>query len=236
MSPRSEQTVEALAALARMRRLENRVADDLREDVIEAREFVERIIGPTIRASVLARVLGVSRPAIKTWLDRGEIATVSTPAGRREIPLTEAISLIEAVEAARRAGNERPIARVIRDRHEEARTSADLDRLVPPKPRTHRTPELQALAYHRAVAERLDERMVASARRKMQRWRDSGRVHPRWADAWLEILSRPVSSVAAAVATDSRAARELRQTSPFAGALTEQERRRLADAVERRAG
>jgi hypothetical protein len=234
--PSQSELTEALAALVRMRRLESQVADDLREDVVEAREFVERTIGPTIRASVLASLLGVSRPAIKAWLDRGEIATVSTPAGRREVPLTEAISLIEAVDAARRAGNERPIARVIRDRREEARTSADLDRLVPPKPRTHRTPELQALAYHRAVAERLDERMVANARRKMQRWRDSGRVHPRWADAWLELLSRPAASVAAAVAADSPAARELRQTSPFAGALTEQERRRLADAVERRSG
>lgn len=186
--------------------------------------------------SVLASVLGVSRPAIKAWLDRGEIATVSTPMGRREIPLTEAVSLIEAVDAARRAGNERPIARVIRDRHEAARTSADLDRLVPPTPRTHRTPELHALAYHRAVAERLDERMVANARRKMQRWRDSGRVDARWADAWLDILGRSVSSVGAAIAADSPAARELRQTSPFAGVLTEQERRRLADAVEKRSG
>src|SRR5207249_2056736 len=147
MAARSEQAIQGLATLVRLHSLESRLQeDDAREDVIEAREFVEDVIGPTVRPSVLADILGVSRPALKAWLDRGEIATVSTPVGRREIPVAEAVSLIGAVEAARRAGNERPIARVIRDRHEQARTSADLDRLVPPKARTHRTPELQALA------------------------------------------------------------------------------------------
>jgi len=235
MLPRGEQIVQGLATLVRLQRLEHHIeAGELREDVVEAREFVEGVIGPTIRPSVLADVLGVSRPALKAWLDRSEIATVSTPAGRREVPLSEAVSLIEAVDEARRAGNERPIARVIRDRRARALTSIDLDRLVPPKPRTHRAPELQSLAYHRAVAERLDERMLASARRRMQRWGATGRINASWVEAWSEILSQPVPAVAKAIAADSPRARELRQTSPFAGVLTEQERRRLVDAVERR--
>jgi hypothetical protein len=45
----------------------------------------------------------------------------------------------------------------------------------------------------------------------------------------------PLPEVAKAISSDTARARELRQTSPFAGALTEQERRRLVQAVEERA-
>jgi hypothetical protein len=93
---------------------------------------------------------------------------------------------------------------------------------------------LQSLAYHRAVAERLDEHIVDNARRRVHRWRDEGRVHPRWVDEWETVLSKPLPQVARAIGADTPAARALRQTSPFAGVLSEQERRRVLDAVEGR--
>jgi hypothetical protein len=85
------------------------------------------------------------------------------------------------------------------------------------------------------VAERLDEHVVEEARRRLRRWRQNGRIDTRWADEWDRILSMPLRGIARAIGADSPRARALRQTSPFAGVLTEQERRRLARAVEERA-
>ncbi len=112
----------------------------------------------------------------------------------------------------------------------------EINRLLPRRhDRTHRVAELQALAYHRLVAERLDERLVAQARRRLERSRANGSIHPQWAEQWERTLSMSVPEVAQAISSDSKKARALRQTSPFAGVLTEQERRRLVSAVEERA-
>jgi hypothetical protein len=77
-------------------------------------------------------------------------------------------------------------------------------------------PGLHALAYHRVVANRLDEMLVRDARRRLERWEKEGRIDPRWAREWEQILA-------------------LRQSSPFAGSLTEHERRRIVQAVEQHA-
>jgi len=94
---------------------------------------------------------------------------------------------------------------------------------------------MQGLAYHRAVAERLDRDLVEEARRRLRRWRREGQLDARWADEWEKLLSQPASQIAKIISSDSKHGRALRQTSPFAGALTEQERRRLVKAVEERA-
>src|SRR6266540_1203627 len=113
--------------------------------------------------------------------------------------------------------------------------SVEIDRLLPRRNRrTHRVPELQALVYHRAIAERLDDQIVDDARRRLRRWSRSGRIDPRWSDEWDRILAMPLPEIQSAISADSKRARELRQTSPFAGILTEQERRRLVKAVEER--
>jgi hypothetical protein len=94
---------------------------------------------------------------------------------------------------------------------------------------------LQSLAYHRLVAERLDDRILGDARQRLRRWRRDGRIDPRWAEEWDRILSMPLLGIAKAISADSPKARELRQSSPFAGVLTPQERQRLVRAVEDRA-
>jgi len=48
------------------------------------------------------------------------------------------------------------------------------------------------------------------------------------------VLALPLPRIAKTISADTKRARELRQTSPFAGVLTEQERRRLLRAVEER--
>jgi hypothetical protein len=177
----------------------------------------------------------VSQPALARWLEKGEIATVLTPEGRREVPLRELLDLYEEVEQARREGAQRALARVIADRHRRSEQAIDIDRLLPrTRRRGHRAAEKHALAYHRLLAERVDEDVVERARRRLARWRQGGRIHPRWADEWERVLELPLPQVAQAISADTTQARELRQTSPFAGELNEQERRRLTRAVEER--
>ncbi len=101
-----------------------------------------------------------------------------------------------------------------------------------PMPDGHRTAELRSLAQHRLVAERLDDELLDRARERVERWlAEGGPVHPVWAQRWRELLDRPASDVAAAICADDEAGRDLRQTSPFAGALGPTERWRTIRAV-----
>ena len=229
-------TAEAIADLVRLRRVE-RVLDHPQADELRVvGEHLRALVGLTVRPSLAARALGISHPALSRWLESGDIATVITPEGRREIPLSELLALLDDLDQLDEGEREgRPLSRVIRARHRRAETAVDADRLLPPvRARGHRPAELRALAYHRLVADRLDEDLVADASRRIARWRETGRIHPSWADAWEDILAEPLPAIARAIASDTPKARELRQTSPFAGALNEQERTRLGRAVRER--
>lgn len=235
MAYRDESRNEAIKNIVRLRRVE-RVADSrVRAEVIPVREFLQTIVGQTVSRAQAARLLEVSQTALDRWIEKGEIATVVTPRGRREIPVSELVELLEEVDQAREDRG-RPLAHVIRERHRRSREAIDINRLLPRRRhRTHRVPELHALAYHRLVAERLDEQLADEARKRFHRWREEGRIHPQWADEWDRILAMPLSRMAKAISADTKHARQLRQTSPFAGVLSEQERRRLLQAVEERA-
>ena len=227
---------EAIENILRLRSAERLADPHLRAEIASVREFLEGLVGATIRPAQAARLLGLSQPALNRWIDKREIPTVMTVEGRREIPLSELVELLEEVEQARDESGSRPLAGVIRERRRRSSEEIDLNRLLPRRrPRAHRVAELHSLAYHRLVAERLDEYLVDHARRRLRRWREEGRIHPRWAEEWEEILAMPVPRIAKAIGEDTQNARELRQSSPFAGALTEQERRRLLRAVEERA-
>jgi predicted transcriptional regulator len=227
---------EAIEAILSLRRAERAGNPQTREDIASAREFLEQRVGLTVRPADAARLLGVSRPALKKWIDKREISTVVTPKGRREVPLAELLDLLEEVAEHRRDGSARPLSAVIRERTRRSTETIDIDRILPRKrPRGHHAAELHALAYHRVVAERLSDEMLDDARRRLRRWETSGRIDPRWAAEWARVLVLPRSRVAKAISADTPRARELRQTSPFAGVLSEQERRRLVQLVEERA-
>jgi len=209
----------------------------VRADVCAAREYLERLVGATVRPADAARLLNVSQPALARWLENGEISAVTTPEGRREIPLSELVELLEDVERVREEPTARPLARVLRERRRESEEAIDLNRLLPRRQRRgrgHRTAELQSLAYHRLVAERLDEDLVERAQNRVRRWRSHGRVHRRWIDEWERVLAMPLPRIAKIISADTMHSRALRQTSPFAGVLSEHERRLLAKAVEER--
>jgi hypothetical protein len=222
---------EAIEQILRLRRIERGSDAGMRSDLAAVREFLERSIGPTIRPAAAARLLGVSQTALSRWLAQSEIASVMTPEGRREIPLHELVGLLDDVDRLNVRDSPRPLAAVMNERRRAAE-EIDVDRLLPRRrERGHRAAELQALAYHRLLAERMDDVLVEEARRKLRSWRVSGRIHPRWADEWERVLALPLPRLQRAISADTPEARELRQTSPFAGALPEHDRRRLLRAV-----
>jgi len=76
-----------------------------------------------------------------------------------------------------------------------------------------------------------DEQIVRDARSRLTRWRSQGKIDPRYARAWEEILAMTPAQIAQTIAADTPRMRDLRQNSPFAGALNEPERRRVLAAV-----
>lgn len=225
---------EILDSIVRLVEAEERAPRESRREIALVRERLEDDLGRTVRPSEAARLLDVTRPAIKRWIDKGEIATVLTRSGRREVPVSEVVSLLREVQRARSQGRERALGAAIRERWRVA-DAIDLDRIVPKREgRTHRTVERQSLAYHRLVAERLTPELIDQALAQLERWEHEGRIHGKWADEWRRILEEPIEEVRRVLRSDSVRACELRQTSPFIGVLTEQERRRILEAVEAR--
>lgn len=94
----------------------------------------------------------------------------------------------------------------------------------------------RSLALHTAVAERLreDPEILTRARTKLDEWLSrGGRSTPLWT-RWREILDRPVDEVASFLTERSEDAAWLRKASPFAGALTPEERLRVLREVRAR--
>lgn len=70
------------------------------------------------------------------------------------------------------------------------------------------------------------ERTIAAALAHLDQMRGSARGQAKkWLDEWERLLNGPVDRVLAALTDRSLRGRELRQNSPFAGALTEEQRR-----------
>lgn len=76
------------------------------------------------------------------------------------------------------------------------------------------------------MAGRLDETLRALAQRRVESWRadEDGPEHPEYARRWQELLSRPLPDIRRALTADTPEMRAMRQTSPFAGAVSEEER------------
>ncbi len=96
------------------------------------------------------------------------------------------------------------------------------------EPLTHRVAEQRSLALHAEVARRLLEHpeLVLRARARLDAWQGSG-APLWWMVEWREILSRPIPEIAAVLTDPGQHACDLRQCSPFAGALEPRERWRI---------
>lgn len=225
-------TETVVQGIARLRKIAPQLDERSRQELDPVITLLEDLAGPTVNRSQAARLLGVSHTTLNRWISKGDITTVPTSRGRREIPLGQLVHLLGAVAGG--GGESRDLALVIQD---QRRRAADLDvaSLLPARSHHgggHRKPELRSLAYHRAVAQRLDDQIVADAKRRLRRWQGEGRIHPNWAGEWARILNLPLRQIARILAADTEHARSLRQSSPFAGVLTEHERRRVLDGVE----
>src|SRR5436853_3219205 len=82
------------------------------------------------------------------------------------------------------------------------------------------------IAYHGAIAERLREHpeILDMARQRVEGWLASQEGARFYARKWAEVLQGDAASIAAFLVERSELATELRQSSPFAGALRPRER------------
>jgi hypothetical protein len=74
-------------------------------------------------------------------------------------------------------------------------------------------------------------RWSTKARHRIWEWREDGRINAGYADQREEVLQRPLPEIRAVLREDSQWASDLRQNSPFAGMLSEAERRKILEAV-----
>jgi hypothetical protein len=95
---------------------------------------------------------------------------------------------------------------------------------------SHRVLEARSLAMHAIIARKIerDPSLLDIARRNLDQWsaRRKGDV-PAWFHEWRQILGQPWPDVAALITELSDKAARLRQSSPFAGVLTVDERNRI---------
>ena len=92
---------------------------------------------------------------------------------------------------------------------------------------SHRLLEARSLAMHAVIARKIerDPRLLDIARRNVERWSSArGPQAPAWLEEWRELLDQPWQNVAAIITDPGENAARLRQSSPFAGILTHQER------------
>jgi hypothetical protein len=93
----------------------------------------------------------------------------------------------------------------------------------------HDLAEERSLAYHRRVAELLPTQpaLLVTARQRAAQWAASGAHHAPYAREWLRLLALPLDQLLVSLVDPSQPARDLRQATPFAGALDARERWKL---------
>lgn len=104
---------------------------------------------------------------------------------------------------------------------------------VRPSYSSHRLLEARSLAMHAVIAHKVerDPKLLDVARNNLKRW--SARWEsdvPVWYEEWCDIMNRPWAQIAAIITEPSEEGARLRQSSPFAGVLSADERRRIYEA------
>jgi hypothetical protein len=97
----------------------------------------------------------------------------------------------------------------------------------------HRIAEARSLAMHAAIARKIDrdQSLLEIPRRNIERWRArAGEPLPSWLIEWHDLLELSWPEVAALITEPTENAARLRQSSPFAGVLSESERERIYEA------
>ena len=98
---------------------------------------------------------------------------------------------------------------------------------------SHRLLEARSLAMHAVIAQKIerDPSLLEIPRNNMERWGARWKENaPAWLYEWHEVLKQPWPRIAALITELSEHAARLRQSSPFAGVLSKEERRRIYEA------
>jgi len=111
----------------------------------------------------------------------------------------------------------------------------DLEAFIGRRPRRE---ELRSLWLNRAVAGKVaqdPDRVLALARRNLERFRaiHAGGTVVRWLDEWRRIIAEGPEAVMRTLTSETAHAADLRQNSPFAGVLSESERRHVLESFTR---
>jgi len=229
----SERLVEGILRLRRAERVAEVAAD-----VAPVRRELELRLGPTLSRSRAARILGVSQTALDRWVAAGQVPVVIDPRGRRAVPRQFVVEAREELERLSREGSpSHPLAAVLAARRKAAAAirlgAFSPGGAEPSAAGGHATADRRGRAYHAIVAERLDRAMLEDAQERLERLVAGGHIDSRHADRWRRLLARPPEQVARAIVADDEEGRDLRQNTPFAGVLNEQERRRIIEATRR---
>jgi hypothetical protein len=94
----------------------------------------------------------------------------------------------------------------------------------------HRLSEARSLAMHALIARKVDRDpdLLAIAQQNLARWKKRwGAEVPPWHAEWESLLARSWREIAARITEPSEDGARLRQSSPFAGVLTQRERKRI---------
>jgi hypothetical protein len=232
-----ERKSELFDRVLRLRRAERE--HPANQDIVSVRADLEREIGSVISRSLAARLLGVRHSSLQRWIDSNDLPLVMAEDGRVGVPVAAVAELYERVHAETDRGSPR--------RHVlESAFAAGRQRAQELDPHTlveradgsgvadvdpHARAALRSLAYHRAVAQRLGRPTVAAALHQIWQWRREGRIDDRYAEAWERLLHSSLAEIKRKIGEDSAEAADLRQNSPFAGMLSEAERRRIIEAI-----
>jgi hypothetical protein len=204
-------------------------------DIVAVRSHLEQELGGSVSRSLAARLIGVSHTGLQKWIDAGDLPVVIRPDGKQGVPVGPLVDLYEATVSTRETGKRR--LHVMEPTFVASRARADaLDpsTLVPPADDTldpHDRAERRNRAYHAALARRLRRETVSRALHQLWRWSEEGNIDPRYAEEWEAILRRPLPEIKRILTEDSQRARDLRQNSPFAGLLSEPERRKILEEI-----
>jgi hypothetical protein len=96
---------------------------------------------------------------------------------------------------------------------------------------THAQIEERSIVLHRVIAQRVSENpaLLDVARANLRRWvsQDGERLY--WTE-WERILAGPLETILVFMVSPNETARRLRQSSPFCGILTPQERWKIYES------
>jgi len=223
---------QLFANLVRLRRAARESPGN--RDLVAVSSALADELGETVSVRLAASLLGVSHTALRRWIASGDVPVVYAVSGRTEVPVPALLEMHDGVERVHASGERtlhvlEPAIAQARRRADRITASRLLGQLADGGGRFdgHRRAELRNLAYHRVLAERLDKPMVDDARHLLWRWEDQGAIDDRYAAHWEAILDLPVAEIRRIIGEDGERERDLRQNSPFAGMLSEPERRKL---------